>query len=83
MTGSEIEQAFVEALYAGFADGKEPDDATVRAVLRNTVPLAATMAEKVEALRKWARGRARLATSAGGDGTIRNARKLAAMPGRN
>jgi SpoVK/Ycf46/Vps4 family AAA+-type ATPase len=51
MTGSEIEQAFVEALYAGFADAKEPDDATVHAVLRNAVPLAGTMAEKVEALR--------------------------------
>ena len=83
MTGSEIEQAFVEALYAGFANAKEPDDATVHAVLQNAVPLAATMAEKVEALRKWAHGRARLATSAGGDGTIRNGRKLAAMPGRN
>lgn len=25
----------------GFADGKEPDDATVSAVLQNTVPLVA------------------------------------------
>ncbi len=48
-----------------------------------TAPLAATMAERIEALRNWAHGRARLATSAGGDGTIRNARKLASMPGRN
>ena len=83
MTGSEIEQAFVEAVYAGFADAKEPDDATVNAVLRNTVPLAATMAEKVEALRKWAHGRARLATSAEGGATGSKGRKLTAMPGRN
>ena len=83
MTGSEIEQAFIEALYAGFATGKEPDNADVQAVIEDTVPLAATMAEKVDALRKWAHGRARLATSAGGGGTGKNARRLAAMPGRN
>ena len=48
-----------------------------------TVPLAATMAEKLEALRKWAHGRARLAKSATGGQAGGNARKLAVMPGRN
>ncbi len=63
MTGSEIEQAFVEGMYQGFAENKEPDVATIRTVIETTMPLASTMAEQVEALRKWAESRARWATS--------------------
>lgn len=63
MTGSEIEQAFVEALYAGFADGKEPTEKTIEAVVARSVPLSKTMAEQIESLRTWAKTRAQFATS--------------------
>lgn len=62
-TGSEIEQAFIDALYAAFADSKEPSDLTVSMVLNEQVPLSRLMAEQIDGLRRWAQGRARFATS--------------------
>jgi len=62
-TGSEIEQAFIDAMYAAFADGKEPSDLAVSMVLTEQVPLSKLMAEQIAAIRQWAMGRARLATS--------------------
>lgn len=62
-TGSEIEQAFIDALYLGFSQGQEPDNATVLDALQNTVPLGKLMADQINALRKWSRGRARSATT--------------------
>ena len=61
-TGAEIEQAFVDALYAAFVEGREPTDLTVTMVLNETVPLSRLMGESIAALRTWARGRARPAT---------------------
>ncbi len=57
-SGAEIEQAIVAALY-GCSARREPlsTDAILHEV-ENTFPLAVTMAEKVEALRDWARDRA-------------------------
>jgi hypothetical protein len=63
LTGSEIENAFVEALYAAFDGGKEPTDLDIAGVLTEFVPLSKLMAEQIGALRAWAKGRARLATS--------------------
>lgn len=64
LTGSEIENAFVEALYLAFDAGeKEPTDLDVAAVLTEFVPLSRLMAEQITGLRSWAKGRARLATS--------------------
>ena len=83
MTGSEIEQAFVEALYQGFAAGKEPDNAIVSTVIAQSVPLATTMAEKIESLRNWAKSRAQMATSLTQGGMGRNGRKLVGMPVKN
>ncbi len=62
-TGSEIEQAFIDAMYASYADGNEPTDLAVSLVLNDLVPLSKLMAEQITALRTWAKGRARLATS--------------------
>jgi SpoVK/Ycf46/Vps4 family AAA+-type ATPase len=62
-TGSEIEQAFIDALYLGFSNGEEPTDKTVFDAIQNTVPLGKLMGEQINALRKWAKGRARYATS--------------------
>ena len=64
LTGSEIENAFVEALYLAFDAGeKEPTDLDIAGVLNEFVPLSKLMAEQITGLRNWAKGRARLATS--------------------
>ena len=67
LTGSEIENAFVEALYMAFDAGeKEPTDLDIAQVLTEFVPLSKLMAEQIAGLRQWAKGRARLATSQSG-----------------
>jgi len=63
LTGSEIESAFIDALYAPFDEEAEPTDLTIARVLTELVPLSKLMAEQVSGLRSWAKGRARPATS--------------------
>lgn len=63
-TGAEIEQAFVESLYKAFNDGaREVSTVDVLESVGARIPLAETMREKIEDLRKFAKSRARLATS--------------------
>jgi len=63
-TGAEIAALVPEALYHAFADGeREPNLQDLIAAALATVPLAKTASEKIEALRKWAQGRARNASS--------------------
>ncbi len=62
-TGSEIEAAFTEALFLGFERDREPTNLDIAGVLNEFVPLSKQMAEQITALRQWAKGRARLATS--------------------
>jgi SpoVK/Ycf46/Vps4 family AAA+-type ATPase len=63
LTGSEIEQVFVDALYRGFAQDQEPTDLTIAEILTGFVPLSKLMAEQIGSLRQWAKGRAKMATS--------------------
>jgi len=63
LTGSEIENVFIEALYLAFDQEKEPTDLDIARVLTEFVPLSKLMAEQIGSLRGWAKGRARLATS--------------------
>ena len=63
LTGSEIENVFVDALFHAFDENKEPTDLSVALVLNEFVPLSKLMAEQIAGLRNWAKGRARLATS--------------------
>jgi len=63
LTGSEIENAFVETLYLAFDREKEPTDLDIAGVLTEFVPLSKLMAEQIGSLKAWAKGRARLATS--------------------
>ena len=65
LTGSEIENVFIEALYLAFDSEKEPTDLDIARVLTEFVPLSKLMAEQIGSLRQWAKGRARLATSPG------------------
>lgn len=62
LTGSEIEQLFIDALHEAFSRREEPTDLSIAMLLNDLVPLSKLMSEQVDALRKWARGRARRAT---------------------
>jgi len=61
-SGAEIEEAIISALYDAFYAKEELATKYVLAALAATVPLAKTMSEKINALRKWAVGRARNAS---------------------
>ena len=66
-TGAEIEQAFIDALYQSFCRNEEPTQQAVLAAIGDTVPLSKLMGDQINALRKWAKGRARPATTGSGD----------------
>ena len=57
-SGAEIEQAIVAALYEAHAEKKPLDNDAVEREMKRTRPLSVVMAEKVAALRAWARERA-------------------------
>ncbi len=54
-SGSEIEQVVVSALYSAFADHGDLTTAMLLAEIKATSPLSRTMADKIAALREWAR----------------------------
>jgi SpoVK/Ycf46/Vps4 family AAA+-type ATPase len=56
--GAEVEQAIVSALYEAFAEDRPLTTAMVAAELTRTRPLSVVMAERMSALRAWARDRA-------------------------
>ncbi len=62
-SGAEIEASVVEALYDAFDEQKEMTTETILQAIRNSVPLAMTMQERIESLRMWATERARAASS--------------------
>lgn len=63
-TGAEIEQSIQEALHDAYADGRrEPKTTDMLTALRSIVPLAVTMHEPIEAMRRWAASRARRASA--------------------
>ena len=74
-TGSEIEQVFIEARYRAFEQEQEPTDLTIGSVLVDSVPLSKLMGESMTALRTWAKGRARPATTPPAE---RSTRRIAA-----
>jgi SpoVK/Ycf46/Vps4 family AAA+-type ATPase len=56
-SGSEIEQAVISALHEAFADKQGISTKRILSVLKASPPLSVTLAERVESLRDWARGR--------------------------
>jgi hypothetical protein len=56
-SGAEIEQGIVAALYAAHALGHDADQRHLLGEFRQTRPLSVLMAERVTALRSWAKGR--------------------------
>ncbi|MCC6738314.1 MAG: AAA family ATPase [Planctomycetia bacterium] len=57
--GAEVEESIVSAMYKGFSENREVAQGDVLSAVQETVPLSATMAEEIDALRQWCRGRAR------------------------
>jgi SpoVK/Ycf46/Vps4 family AAA+-type ATPase len=74
-TGAEIESVFSEALFTAFELNAEPTDLTIAGVLTTFVPLSKLMNEQISGLRRWAVGRAKVATAPVME---RHGRKLAA-----
>lgn len=63
-TGAELAALVPDALFTAFADGeRDIGQWDLIAAIGNTVPLARTAAEKIDTLRKWAKGRARPAST--------------------
>jgi hypothetical protein len=56
-----VEQAIVAGLYTAYAGRVELSTPILLAEIARTRPLAETMAEKIQALREWARERTRSA----------------------
>jgi AAA+ superfamily predicted ATPase len=56
-SGAEIEQAIVSALHEAFSTRKDLTTAMVRHAIDSSPPLSVTMAERIDALREWARDR--------------------------
>ncbi len=61
-TGAEIEGVVADGLYRAFGENREPTTDDIQQALRDTVPLS-KLSDQVDSLRKWAKGRARPATS--------------------
>ena len=80
MTGAEIEQAIVSALFDEYDRNGKTGVLTSEGVLHSlqeTVPLSRTMKEKIAALRNWCKTRARPASSSWqGDGGPEAGRKI-------
>ena len=66
---------FIEALYRAFEQDAEPTDLTIGEALVDFVPLSKLMGESMIALRTWAKGRARPATTPPSE---QSARRIAA-----
>ena len=63
-TGAEIAALVPDALFVAFAEGERAiTTADLTTAARAVVPLARTAADKVEKLRAWSKGRARLAST--------------------
>jgi len=56
-SGAEIEQAVLSAMHDAFDEGAELDTQRVAAAVEGSPPLSVTMAERVDALHRWANGR--------------------------
>lgn len=56
-SGAEIEQTVAAALHAAFAAGEELSTRHIVEAIQSTAPLSVTMAERIQALRAWARER--------------------------
>lgn len=62
-SGTELEQAVIDALYHAFAQNTDLNTELLRTAIKETIPLSETMKEPIHAMREWAHSRARYASS--------------------
>ena len=62
-SGAEIEQAIISAMHDSFFANREVETKDVLQAIKETVPLATTMRERIDELRTWSRDRARPVSS--------------------
>lgn len=74
-SGAELEQSINSGLHDAFDDNRELEQDDVVKTIGEITPLSETMEEKITALRKWMRGRARLANAPDEQNTLSNSRK--------
>jgi hypothetical protein len=60
-SGAELEAALIEARLAAHAEGRPVSARDFRVAVDATVPLARSRFESIDALRRWAASRARMA----------------------
>lgn len=61
-SGAELEQLVIASLFASFAAGRELRQEDLVRTVKDTIPLAVTMDDRLKELREWARPRARPAS---------------------
>ncbi len=76
LSGAEIEQAIVAALFDAFSQRRDLTDADIIKAMAETVPLSKTMDAEVNALREWAMTRARHASLRQEEVVARATRKM-------
>ncbi len=79
-SGAELEEVVIAGLYEAFGARRPLTTADLLAAVEQTVPLSQTMHERVAAIRAWAEGRARRASSAVDDAGQRA--RPTTVPGR-
>lgn len=62
-SGAEIEQALIEGMFTAYSNGRDLTCADVLSAIEATTPISRTMSNEIEALKKWAEGRARIASN--------------------
>jgi SpoVK/Ycf46/Vps4 family AAA+-type ATPase len=62
LTGSEIEESIVEGMFRAYSEGLEVTTAHIESAATDLVPLATTMKDRIDAVRKWAETRCRMAS---------------------
>ena len=75
-SGAEIEQVVISGLYDAFDEDRSLTGDDLVRNIKNTVPLSATRKEDIDALREWAKTRARPASVASVDAETTEERKL-------
>jgi SpoVK/Ycf46/Vps4 family AAA+-type ATPase len=60
-SGAELEQAVIDAMRFAFSEDRKTGIADLKQAIADTTPLSKTLADDIDRIRKWAKGRARYA----------------------
>ena len=82
-TGSEIEKVIREAIARAFQAGK-PDvtQEELLGAIKDTMPIAKIMKQKIDEIREWARDKARYASSLAAEAAMPGNQKISTSTGR-